>query len=81
MARYGRETRRSPEQVLERALAFFGPGGLGLTVEEQNDCYLRLTGGGGHVLVQVGTAESGRTSVIVETREWDDQAARFLETL
>lgn len=81
MARYGKETRRSPEQVLERALAFFGPAGLGLTVEEQSACCLRLTGGGGYVLVQVGAAESGRTSVILETREFDYQAARFLETL
>lgn len=81
MARYSGETRRSPEQVLERALAFFGPAGLGLTVEGQNGCCLRLTGGGGEVLVQVGTAESGRTSVILETREWDYQAVRFLKTL
>jgi len=81
VARYGKETRRSPEQVLERALDFFGPAGLGLKVEEQNACCLRLTGGGGYVLIQVGRAESGRTSVTLETREFDYQAARFLETL
>jgi hypothetical protein len=81
VARYGKETRRSPEQVLERALAFFGPAGLGLTVEEQGACCLRLTGGGGYVLVQVGAAESGRTSVTLETREFDYQAVQFLETL
>lgn len=81
MARYSKDTRKSPEQVLERALAFFGPGGLGLTVEEQGDCCLRLTGGGGYVLVQIGQGESGRTSVILETREWDNQVMRFLERL
>lgn len=81
MARYSKDTRKSPEQVLERALAFFGPGGLGLTVEEQGDCCLYLSGGGGHVLIQIGPAKSGRTSVILETREWDDQAIRFLERL
>lgn len=81
MARYSRETRRSPEQVLERALTFFGPGGLGLTVEEQGDCCLRLSGGGGHVLVQIGQEKSGRTLVILETREWDNQVMRFLERL
>ncbi|MFN3763278.1 MAG: hypothetical protein ACK4WK_08780 [Anaerolineae bacterium] len=47
MARYGKETRRSPEQVLERTLAFFGPGGLGMTVEAQDECSIRLSGGGG----------------------------------
>ena len=81
MARYSKETRRSPERVLERALAFFGPAGMGMKVEEQNACCLHLTGGGGYVLVQVGAAESGRTSVILETREWDYQVVQFLETL
>ncbi|MBC7227725.1 MAG: hypothetical protein H5T61_10900 [Thermoflexales bacterium] len=81
MARYSAETRRSPEKVLEKALAFFGPGGLGLTVEEQSDCCLRLTGGGGHVWIQIELGESGRTSVVLETREWDSQAMRFLKIL
>ncbi|MGQ9466678.1 MAG: hypothetical protein ACUVXE_04570 [Anaerolineae bacterium] len=47
---------------------------------EQNECCLRLTGGG-DVLVQVGMAESGRTSVILEARERDYQAAQFMETI
>ncbi|MCX7855661.1 MAG: hypothetical protein N2556_06765 [Anaerolineae bacterium] len=81
MARYSKDTRKSPDQVLERALAFFGPSGLGMTVEEQNECCLFLTGGGGYVLVQIELGESGRTSVILETREWDYQAMRFLEIL
>ena len=35
MARYGVETTQSPEKVIERALAFFGEGGLGLKAVEQ----------------------------------------------
>lgn len=81
MARYSAETRRSPEKVVKKALAFFGPGGLGLTVEEQGDCCLHLTGGGGYVRIQIELGESGRTSVVLETREWDSQAMRFLEIL
>lgn len=81
MARYGKETRRSPEQVLERALAFFGPGGLGLIVEERGECSIRLIGGGGYVVLHALPCESGRTSVTLETREWDAQAMQFLEIL
>ncbi len=81
MARYGKETRRPPEQVLERALAFFGPGGLGMTVEAQDECSIRLGGGSGYVVVQALLCDSGRTSVTLETREWDAQAVRFLEIL
>ncbi len=81
MARYGKETRRSLEQVLERTLAFFGPGGLGMTVEAQDECSIRLSGGGGYVVLQALPCESGRTSVTLETREWDAQAIRFLEIL
>lgn len=81
MTRYSKETRKPPERVLEQALAFFGPGGLGLKVEEQGDCCLRLTGGGGHVLVQIEKEERGRTTVLLETREWDYQVRQFLERL
>lgn len=81
MARYSKETRRSPEKVLERALAFFGPHSLGLTVEAQDECSIRLSGGGGYVVVQALLCESGQTEVILETREWDYQVMQFLETL
>lgn len=81
MARYSIETRRSPEKVLEKALAFFGPGGLGLKVEEQSGCCLRLIGGGGYVLVQIESGERSRTTVLLETREWDYQVRQFLESL
>jgi hypothetical protein len=64
---------------MERARKFFGPQGLGLTVEEQGDCCLYLSGGGGYVRLQVTVGEGGRTSVTLETREWDHQTMRFLE--
>ncbi len=79
MVRYEKETRRSPDEVMERALKFFGPQGLGMTVEEQGDCCLYFSGGGGYVQVQLARAEKNRTLVTVESREWDYQALRFLE--
>lgn len=79
MAQCEEETRRSPTEVIEQALKFFGPQGLGLTVVEQGDCCLRFTGGGGYVLVQVALGKGGRTSVALETREWEYQMMRLLE--
>jgi hypothetical protein len=52
MARYGKESKLSPAKVLEKALQFFGPGGLGLEVEEQGEGCVTFEGGGGHVFVQ-----------------------------
>ena len=77
MARYGKESKLSPGKVLEKALEFFGPEGLGLEVKEQNECCANFEGGGGHVVVRVG--ERGRGSEVdLETREWDYQVKQFM---
>jgi hypothetical protein len=52
MARYGKESKLSPDKVMEKALEFFGPGGLGLEVKEQGEDCATFEGGGGHVFVQ-----------------------------
>jgi hypothetical protein len=62
MARYGKESKLSPDKVMEKALEFFGPGGLGLEVKEQGEDCATFEGGGGHVFVQAcekGLALSG----------------------
>lgn len=38
MARYGVETKLKPEEVVKRAVAYFGEGGLGLEMEERDPC-------------------------------------------
>jgi hypothetical protein len=93
MARYGKESKLSPDKVMEKALEFFGPGGLGLEVKEQGEDCATFEGGGGHVFVQVcekGPALSGvegpvlsgvegiGSEVDLETREWDYQVKQFM---
>ena len=85
MARYGKESKLSPAKVMEKALEFFGPGGLGLEVKEQGEDCATFEGGGGHVFVQVcekGPALSGAkgkgSEVDLETREWDYQVKQFM---
>ena len=77
MARYGKESKLSPDKVMEKALEFFGPGGLGLEVEEQGEGCVTFEGGGGHVFVQA--CEGGKGSEVeLETREWDYQVREFM---
>jgi hypothetical protein len=80
MARYSVESRRSGKEVLAQAVAYFGPGGLGLETKEQDTCLVRFEGGGGHVLVTVSARDKG-TTVDLETREWDYHVRRFMATL
>jgi len=74
--RYGLETKLSTTEVLNRAERYFGEGGLGLEVTSRNECCISLAGGGGHVTVTV--TEGDKTSIDVETREWDYQVKKFM---
>jgi hypothetical protein len=80
MARYGVETQRSPEEVIQKAVAYFGEGGLGLSVSEEDPCCVTLLGGGGHVFV-AASHEEGKTEVELETREWDYHVKKFMGQL
>jgi hypothetical protein len=70
-------TKLSPEEVIKRAKAYFGQGGLGLDIVEENPCCVYLEGGGGHVYVTSSTGE--KTNVELETREWDYHVQRFMQ--
>ncbi|HJX38632.1 MAG TPA: hypothetical protein VJ714_08525 [Anaerolineae bacterium] len=74
--RYGSKTRLSTAQVLAKAEEYFGAGGLGLEVTSRDNCCISLAGGGGHVTVTV--SEGDKTSVDVETQEWDYQVKEFM---
>jgi hypothetical protein len=80
MARYSVETNQSPGKAIERASVYFGEGGLGLDLVEQNDCCVLFEGGGGYVSVTVSVGEK-KTIVDLETREWDYHVKRFMEQL
>jgi hypothetical protein len=82
VARYGIETRLSPEEAVKKAMAYFGEGGLGLEVSEQNPCCAYFVGGGGHVSVTASTEENKKkTTVTLETREWDYHVKQFIREI
>lgn len=71
------KTKLSPEEIVKRAVAFFGPGGHGLEVEEQSTGYVCLEGGGGVVEV-TASAQAKGASVELVSREWDYQVKKFI---
>ncbi|MGD8245567.1 MAG: hypothetical protein PVG25_14210 [Anaerolineae bacterium] len=77
MARYSFETKTSPEEVIQRAVAYFGEGGLGLTISAEDTCCVTFQGGGGHISVAAVHGEN-ETTVELETREWDYQVKSFM---
>jgi hypothetical protein len=80
MAVYGVESKLSPEQVIERAVAYFGERGLELETSEQDPCCVTFTGGGGHVTV-TASSEEKVTDVRLETREWDYHVKQFMREI
>ena len=84
MIRMEAESKLSPREVVEKARAFFGPGGLGIEVTEMADCCARFAGGGGQVYVQASPLRSspgekpGGSRVEIQGREWEYQIRQFL---
>jgi hypothetical protein len=79
VARYGVETKTSPEEIIRRAMSFFGQGGVGLEVSDCGSRSATFVGGGGHVLVHVSEGE--KTEVELVTREWDYDVKRFMRQI
>ncbi len=74
--RYQVTTELDPPAALDRANTYFGPSGLGLVVRQQTPVGLMLQGGGGHVVVTVLPGD--RTTLELETREWDYAVRQFM---
>ena len=77
MIKIAKQTRLTPEQVIDRASKFFGKNGEGLEEKERNPCCISFEGGGGYVSISINEEEKNRT-VDVETREFEYQAKQFL---
>jgi len=55
------------------------PAGLGLTLHQRSEEFVAFQGGGGYVTVTATrTAEDDRTTVDLESREWDYPVRQFL---
>ena len=80
MIRIARQTRLKPTDILERASDFFGEGGETLEEKERNPCCISFEGTGGYVTVSIVEEDTHRM-VDVETREFEYQVKRFLETI
>ena len=70
-------TKISQQDVIKKAVEFWGPGGYGLEVKDQQEGYASFEGGGGGVEV-VANVKGGKTEVDVASREWDYQAQEFI---
>ncbi|OGO07998.1 MAG: hypothetical protein A2Y92_03970 [Chloroflexi bacterium RBG_13_57_8] len=78
MLKMSTKSKLKPEEVIQRAVKYFGPGGYGLKVEGEGGCCAEFEGGGGGVRVSVAEEKKGST-VDVESREWDFQVREFLD--
>lgn len=80
MLRIGKKTDYKPQEVLQKAVAFFKEQG-GLKLKHQTPTTVYLVGGGGHVQVMVEPNEAQKTEVDIQTQEWDYDVKQFLKEL
>ena len=80
MIRITKQSQLKPPDVIVRASEFFGKGGEGLEEKERNPCCVSFEGAGGYVAVSVVDEDKHRT-IDIESREFEYQVKRFLETI
>jgi hypothetical protein len=80
MIRISKKSRLKPDEILGKASRYFGKGGEGLDETERGPCCVSFSGAGGYVTVTV-TEGGGQREVDVESREFEYQAKRFLESV
>ena len=79
MIRMGKESKLVRAEVIEKAVAFFGPSGQGMSIVGQDDCCARFEGGGGHVFVHAADIDDREGSnLTIEGREWEYQIKQFM---
>ena len=80
MLKIGKESKLKPEEIIKKAVDFYGPRGHGLKVTEVDNFHVYLVGGGGSVQVIAATSNKG-SSVDIESVEWDYQTKEFLNKI
>jgi hypothetical protein len=78
MIKLVKKSKLSPEETVKRAVKFFGPGGLGMTIKEQNLTCAYFRGVSESYVNVITCAEGKGSSVEVESREWDKEAKEFM---
>ncbi len=74
------KTKLTLEETLKRLKTYFGKGGQGMEVSEENPSCISFSGGGGYVNATV-CLEEGKTRVSLVAQEWEYQAKEFLSQL
>jgi hypothetical protein len=80
MMKLSTKSKHSPEEVIRRAIKYFGPDGYGLKVNDEGNCCVNFEGGGGSVRVSAVPEKKGST-VDLESREWDYQVEEFIRKI
>jgi hypothetical protein len=80
MMKISAKSKHTPEEVIKRAVKYFGPEGYGLKVVDQDECCASFEGGGGGVSITASKEKKGST-VDLESREWDFQSRQFLKKI
>jgi hypothetical protein len=78
MMKLSTDTKLDAKEVIKRAVAHFGPDGLGLETEAQDETSVTFKGGGGGIIVEIGPGDKGKRKVDLSSREWDLQARQFI---
>jgi hypothetical protein len=76
----GKESTLNADQVLERAVKFFGESRVGLDLTSQSENLVHFEGGGGSVVVEV-KAGGKHTEVDILSVDWDYEAKKFLKKI
>ena len=80
MIRISKRSRMNRDEIIASASRYFGKGGEGLNETERGPCCVSFSGAGGYVTVMVVEGNDQR-EVDVESREFEYQAKRFLESV
>ena len=80
MIRMAKQTRLKREEIIARAVEFFGENGEQLDEKDRNPCCIYFEGGGGYVAISIAE-ESKKRTLDIETREFEYQVKRFLKSL
>jgi hypothetical protein len=79
MINIGKDSNLVSAEVVNRAIDYFGPAGIGLKIVDQGACCVRFEGSGGHVFVQTADIDNKDGSqVTVQGREWEHQIKQFM---
>lgn len=80
MLRIATKTKMTPEEVIEKAIIYFGIDGYKLEITSQTDTSATFKGDGGSIEM-IACKENGKTNVEFLSREWDYQVKEFIKAI